>query len=272
MAASKNNAWPIVRVEFRREWGYTHAIMSLSRREFVTQTMAGIAVASVAFAARGATALTPTTPTHEAAMAFTLPELPYQKTALEPFMSAQTFDFHHGKHHQAYVTNLNKLIEGTDYAGKTLEQIILASAGDAAKAGIFNNAAQVWNHTFFWHSMKPGGGGKPTGELAAKIEKDFGSFEKFAEEFKTAGATQFGSGWAWLVLDNGTLKVTKTANAETPLTKGHTPILTLDVWEHAYYLDYQNRRPDFITTFLDKLVNWEFAASNFKAASSQKAA
>ncbi|MFN7185374.1 MAG: superoxide dismutase [Alphaproteobacteria bacterium] len=205
-------------------------------------------------------------------MAFTLPELPYKKTALEPFMSAQTFDFHYGKHHQAYVTNLNKLIEGTDFAGKTLEQIILASSGDAAKAGIFNNAAQVWNHTFFWHSMKPGGGGKPSGELAAKIEKDFGSYEKFAEEFKTAAAGQFGSGWAWLVLDNGTLKVSKTANAETPLTKGQTPILTLDVWEHAYYLDYQNRRPDFITTFLDKLANWEFAASNFKTANTQKAA
>ena len=187
-------------------------------------------------------------------------------------MSAQTFDFHYGKHHQAYVTNLNKLIEGTDFAGKTLEQIILASSGDAAKAGIFNNAAQVWNHTFFWHSMKPGGGGKPTGELAAKIEKDFGSYEKFAEEFKTAAAGQFGSGWAWLVLDNGALKVSKTSNAETPLTKGQTPILTLDVWEHAYYLDYQNRRPDFITTFLDKLVNWEFAASNFKTANTQKAA
>ena len=187
-------------------------------------------------------------------------------------MSAQTFDFHHGKHHQAYVTNLNKLIEGTDYANKTLEEIILASSGDAAKAGIFNNAAQVWNHTFFWNSMKPAGGGKPTGALAAAIEKDFGSFEKFVEEFKTAGATQFGSGWAWLVLDNGKLKVTKTANAETPMTKGQTALLTIDVWEHAYYLDYQNRRPDFIATFLDKLANWEFAASNYDTALTKQAA
>lgn len=206
-------------------------------------------------------------------MTFTLPDLPYAKNALEPYISAQTFDFHHGKHHQAYVTNLNKLIEGTDYEKLSLEEIILKSAGDASKAGIFNNSAQVWNHTFFWNSMKPAGGGKPTGELAAKIEKDFGSFDKFAEEFKNAGATQFGSGWAWLVLDkDGKLKVTKTANAELPMTKGETALLTIDVWEHAYYLDFQNRRPDFIATYLDKLANWEFAASNFANASAKKAA
>lgn len=206
-------------------------------------------------------------------MAFTLPELPYAANALEPHMSANTFSFHHGKHHAAYVTNLNKLIEGTDLATKSLEEIILASAGDAAKAGIFNNSAQVWNHTFFWNSMKPSGGGKPSGELAAKIEKDFGSYDKFVEEFKNAGATQFGSGWAWLVLDkDGTLKVVKTANAETPMTKGQIALLTIDVWEHAYYLDYQNRRPDFIATFLDKLANWDFAAANFKDASQKKAA
>lgn len=206
-------------------------------------------------------------------MTFTLPDLPYAKTALEPHISAQTFEFHHGKHHQAYVTNLNKLIEGTDLAGLSLEEIILKTAGDASKAGIFNNAAQVWNHTFFWNSMKPAGGGKPTGELASKIEKDFGSYDKFVEEFKAAGATQFGSGWAWLVADkDGALKVVKTANAELPMTKGQKALLTLDVWEHAYYLDYQNRRPDFIATFLDKLVNWDFAASNFAGASAQKAA
>jgi Fe-Mn family superoxide dismutase len=243
--------------------------MSLTRREFVTQAMAGVAVAAVAFPVSAASTLTPTP---EVIMPFTLSPLPYAKNALEPFMSAQTFDFHHGKHHQAYVTNLNKLIEGTDYASKTLEEIILASSGDAAKAGIFNNAAQVWNHTFFWNSMKPSGGGKPGGALAAQIEKDFGSYEKFVEEFKNAAATQFGSGWAWLVLDNGTLKVTKTANAETPMTKGQTALLTLDVWEHAYYLDYQNRRPDFIATFLDKLANWSFAASNYEAALAKKAA
>ena len=206
-------------------------------------------------------------------MPFTLPELPYAKNALEPFISAQTFDFHHGKHHNAYVVNLNKLLEGHEWASASLEDIILKSAGDVSKAGIFNNAAQIWNHTFFWHSMKPAGGGKPTGELASKIEKDFGSFEKFTEEFKNAGATQFGSGWAWLVLDtDGTLKVTKTANAELPMTKGQKALLTLDVWEHAYYLDFQNRRPDFIATFLEKLVNWEFAASNFTEAQQKKAA
>jgi Fe-Mn family superoxide dismutase len=202
----------------------------------------------------------------EADMTFTLPELPYAKDSLEPFMSAQTFDFHHGKHHNAYVTKLNEAVAGTDMASLSLEDIIQKTAGDAAKAGVFNNAAQIWNHTFFWNSMKPNGGGQPTGELAEQITKDFGSYEAFATEFKNAAATQFGSGWAWLVKTaDGTLAVRKTANAETPLTNGETPLLTLDVWEHAYYLDYQNRRPDFISTYLDKLVNWEFAAKNFAA-------
>lgn len=195
-------------------------------------------------------------------MTFTLPELPYAKNALEPHISANTLDFHHGKHHNAYVTNLNKLLEGSDLAGKTLEEVIMASAGDASKAGIFNNAAQIWNHTFYWHSMKPGGGGAPSGKIAEKITADFGTFDKFAEEFKTAGATQFGSGWAWLVLDGGKLKVTKTPNADLPMAHGQKAILTMDVWEHAYYLDFQNRRPDYIGTFLDKLVNWDFANAN----------
>jgi len=195
-------------------------------------------------------------------MTFTLPQLPYALNALEPHISQKTLEFHHGKHHQAYVTNLNKLLEGSDLAGKSLEEIILASAGDAAKAGIFNNAAQVWNHSFYWHSMKPGGGGAPTGKIAEKIAADFGSFEKFAEEFKNAGATQFGSGWAWLVLDGGKLKVTKTPNADLPMAHGQKAILTMDVWEHAYYIDYQNRRPDYIGTFLEKLVNWDFANAN----------
>jgi Fe-Mn family superoxide dismutase len=242
----------------------------ISRRSFIR---AGIAGATL-FAVSGNRAFaTPHLTTQEPHMPFTLPELPYAKNALEPFISAQTFDFHHGKHHNAYVVNLNKLLEGHEWASASLEDIILKSAGDASKAGIFNNAAQIWNHTFFWHSMKPAGGGKPTGELANKIEKDFGSFEKFAEELKNAGATQFGSGWAWLVLDtDGTLKVTKTANAELPMTKGQKALLTIDVWEHAYYLDFQNRRPDFIATFLDKLANWEFAASNFAEAQQKKAA
>ncbi len=201
-------------------------------------------------------------------MTFTLPELPYAQDALEPHMSANTLSFHHGKHHAAYVTNLNKLIVGTEFEKASLEEIILKSSGP-----IFNNAAQVWNHTFFWHSMKAVGGGNPSGELASKINEDFGSFDKFKEEFTTAATTQFGSGWAWLVLDkSGKLKIVKTANAETPLTSGDTALLTIDVWEHAYYLDFQNRRPDYIATFLGKIANWEFAAENYASAKKAKAA
>ena len=199
-------------------------------------------------------------------MAHTLPALPYALDALEPHISRSTLEFHHGKHHAAYVTNLNNLVAGTDLEGKSLEQTVQAVAGDASKAGVFNNAAQVWNHSFYWQCMKPGGGDRPTGALADKINADFGSFEAFVEQFKAAGATQFGSGWAWLVLDGGTLKITKTANADLPLAHGQTALLTMDVWEHAYYLDYQNRRPDYMTTFLEKLVNWEFVAANLAAA------
>lgn len=199
-------------------------------------------------------------------MSFTLPELPYAKDALLPHITPNTFDFHHGKHHNAYVVNLNNLIKDTDLADKSLEEIIMASAGKADKAGIFNNAAQVWNHTFYWHSMKPNGGGKPSGDLAAKIDADFGSYDAFVTEFKNAGATQFGSGWAWLVLDGGKLKVTKTANADLPMAHGQIALLTVDVWEHAYYLDFQNRRPDYLTTFLEHLVNWDFVAENLKKA------
>lgn len=195
-------------------------------------------------------------------MTFTLPELPYAPNALEPHISANTLSFHHGKHHQAYVTNLNNLVKDTPMVGASLEQVIMDSAKDPSKAGIFNNAAQVWNHTFYWNSMKPAGGGAPSGKLAEKIVADFGSFDAFKEAFKQAGATQFGSGWAWLVLDGGTLKVTKTGNADLPMVHGQKALLTMDVWEHAYYLDFQNRRPDYITTFLDKLVNWDFAAKN----------
>jgi Fe-Mn family superoxide dismutase len=199
-------------------------------------------------------------------MAHQLPALPYSLDALEPHISARTLEFHHGKHHAAYVTNLNNLVAGSELADHSLEDTILAVAGDASKAGVFNNAAQVWNHTFYWQGMKPGGGGAPSGELAAKIDADFGSFDAFKEQFKAAGATQFGSGWAWLVLDNGTLKITKTGNADLPLAHGQKALLTMDVWEHAYYLDYQNRRPDYMTTFLDKLVNWDFVAANLAAA------
>lgn len=198
---------------------------------------------------------------NEASM-FTLPPLPYAQDALAPHISANTLSFHYGKHHQAYVTNLNNLVKDTPLAGATLEEVIMASAKDPAKAGIFNNAAQVWNHTFYWNSMKPNGGGTPKGELAKKIDADFGGFDKFKEAFKQAGITQFGSGWAWLVLDGGKLKITKTGNADLPMVHGQKALLTMDVWEHAYYLDYQNKRPDYITTFLDKLVSWEFAEKN----------
>ncbi len=199
-------------------------------------------------------------------MAHQLPELPYSLDALEPHISRSTLEFHYGKHHAAYVTNLNNLVAGSDLEAKSLEDTILAVAGDATKAGIFNNAAQVWNHSFYWQGMKANGGGVPTGALAARIDADFGSFDAFKEQFKSAGATQFGSGWAWLVLDNGVLKVTKTPNADLPLAHGQKALLTMDVWEHAYYLDYQNRRPDYMTTFLDKLVNWDFVAANLAAA------
>lgn len=197
-------------------------------------------------------------------MAFELPALPFAEDALEPYYSARTLSFHHGKHHKAYVDNLNKLVAGTELESKSLEEIILAAAGDPAKAGVFNNAAQVWNHTFFWHCMKPGGGGKPAGDLAARIDAAFGSYEKFAEQFKAAAVGRFGSGWGWLVLEGGELKIVSTPNAETPLAKGQKALLTVDVWEHAYYLDYQNRRPDFVQAFLDHLVNWDFVAENLK--------
>jgi len=198
-------------------------------------------------------------------MAFTLPEIPYAPNALEPHITANTISFHHGKHHQTYVNNLNNLIQGTALENEALEYIIKATAGDGSKAGVFNNAAQVWNHTFYWHSMAPNGGGEPTGAIKAKIDEDFGSYAAFKEAFKTAGATQFGSGWAWLVLEEGKLKITKTSNADTPMVHGQKALLTADVWEHAYYLDYQNRRPDYLEIFLNHLVNWDFANQNLQA-------
>ncbi len=200
-------------------------------------------------------------------MAFVQEPLPFDINALEPHgMKAETFEYHYGKHHKAYVDNLNKLVEGTELADKSLEEVIKVSFKDSSKAGIFNNAAQVWNHTFFWNSLKPAGGGAPTGELAAKIDKDFGSLDKFKEEFSNAAATQFGSGWSWLIDDGGTLKVIKTPNAENPLAHGKKALLTLDVWEHAYYIDYKNARPAFIKNYLEQLVNWDFAAENLAKA------
>lgn len=198
-------------------------------------------------------------------MAYELPPLPFGYSDLEPHISAKTFEFHHDKHHAAYVTNYNNLVKDTPMDSMSLEEVIKATAGDASKVGIFNNAAQAWNHTFYWNCLKPNGGGAPTGDLANKINADFGSFDAFKEQFKQAGATQFGSGWAWLVLDNGALKVTKTLNADNPLTQGQKPLLTMDVWEHAYYIDYQNRRPDYIGTFMDKLINWDFVAQQMAA-------
>lgn len=195
-------------------------------------------------------------------MAIVLPSLPYEANALEPFISANTLGFHHGKHHQTYVTNTNNLIKGTDLEDASLEKIVLSSANNAEKVGLFNNAAQVWNHTFYWNSMKKGGGGAPSGAIAKKIDEDFGSYDAFAEAFKNAGLTQFGSGWAWLVLKDGKLQIMKTANGDTPMAHGFIAILTVDVWEHAYYLDYQNKRADYLDVFLKSLVNWDFANAN----------
>ena len=195
-------------------------------------------------------------------MAISLPELPFAKDALAPVISANTLDFHYGKHHKAYVDNLNKLIAGTDLEKKSLEEIIKIAAPDPAKAGIFNNAAQIWNHSFYWQCLKKSGGGAPTGAIAAKINSVWGSYDKFVEELKNAGATQFGSGWAWLILDGNQLKITKTANADTPLAHGQKPLLTIDVWEHAYYLDYQNRRPDYIAAVIQNLISWDFVNAN----------
>jgi superoxide dismutase, Fe-Mn family len=191
-------------------------------------------------------------------MAIILPELPYAKDALAPYISANTIDFHYGKHHQTYVVNVNKLIAGTDLESADLETIIRKTGGDTSKTGIFNNAAQVWNHTFYWHCLKPGGGGVPGGAVAALITKAFGGYEQFAADFKNAGLTQFGSGWAWLVLQGDDLKIVKTGNADTPLAHGQKPLLTVDVWEHAYYLDYQNRRADYLNAVVDRLINWDF--------------
>jgi Fe-Mn family superoxide dismutase len=194
-----------------------------------------------------------------------LPKLPYEKNALAPYISEKTVTFHYEKHHQGYVNNLNNLISGTNLEGKSLEEIIKISHADKTKSGIFNNAAQIWNHTFYWHSMKPNGGGKPGGAMLQKIEADFGSYENFVSEFKNAGTTQFGSGWAWLILEKDKLKVTKTSNAENPLNNSATKaLLTMDVWEHAYYLDCQNARPAYIDNFLNHLLNWDFAANNLK--------
>jgi Fe-Mn family superoxide dismutase len=195
-------------------------------------------------------------------MPFELPTLPWTSDALEPHLSAKTIGFHHGKHHATYINNLNNLVEGSSLAEKSLEEIIKETAGDSSKAGIFNNAAQAWNHDFFWKSMKAGGGGEPRGKLLQAINDSFGGYAEFREQFAAKAATLFGSGWTWLVADGGKLEIVQTPGAGNPMTAGKTPLLTIDVWEHAYYLDYQNRRPDFISAFLGNLLNWDFAEQN----------
>jgi Fe-Mn family superoxide dismutase len=195
----------------------------------------------------------------EIAVQFELPPLPYAKNALAPHISEETLEFHYGKHHQAYMTNLKGLLEGKPEASKSLEEIIKDSSG-----GVFNNAAQVWNHSFFWNCMKPGGGGKPTGELATMIDRDFGGYDKFREQFAKTCVTQFGSGWGWLIEDGGKLALMQTSNADLPMKHGKKALLTIDVWEHAYYIDYRNLRPKFVETVIDNLLNWDFAAQNLK--------
>jgi Fe-Mn family superoxide dismutase len=190
-------------------------------------------------------------------MAFELPPLPYAQDALAPHISAETLEYHYGKHHQTYVTNLNKLVEGTEFENASLEDVILKSDG-----GLFNNSAQVWNHTFYWNSMSPSGGGAPSGEVADAINSAFGSYDEFKAKFAEAATTQFGSGWAWLVDSGSGLEIMKTSNADLPMKHGSKALLTIDVWEHAYYIDFRNARPNYISTFLDSLVNWDFVAQN----------
>lgn len=222
------------------------------RRQFLSTSLGLLAAASLGSLARPAQAASP----------IVLPALPYAENALNPVISANTIGFHYGKHHKAYVDNLNKLIAGSDLADLPLEKIITAVAGKADKTAIFNNAAQTWNHTFYWHSLRPNGGGEPPAALKQRIETSFGSVDALKKELATAATGQFGSGWAWLVADGDKLKVVKTGNADVPLTAGLKPLLTIDVWEHAYYLDYQNRRADYVNAVLDKLINWEFALKN----------
>ncbi len=194
---------------------------------------------------------------------FILPELPYRKDDFVPHFSAETFDYHYSKHHQAYVTNLNNLLQNNQILQKkSLEEIIISSSTNQSEVAIFNNAAQIWNHSFFWHSIKPQGGGKPSGQILKRINQDFGSYENFVTEFKQIAVSQFGSGWAWLVDNNGKLQIIKTSNAETPITKSIKPLLTCDVWEHSYYINYRNNRPDYISAFIDHMINWQFVEEN----------
>jgi Fe-Mn family superoxide dismutase len=231
-------------------------------RRSLLQATAGVLVAGLveapAGAADGAAAQT-TTP-------FTLAPLPYADNALDPVISANTLGYHYGKHHRAYVDNLNKLVAGTELAALPLEQVIATARGKPERLGIYNNAAQAWNHAFYWRSLRPGGGGEPPATLKPRIEAAFGSVDACRKEIASAATTQFGSGWAWLVEDDGKLAVVKTGNADSPLTQGQRPLLTIDVWEHAYYLDYQNQRADYVNAVLERLLNWEFALENLARA------
>jgi Fe-Mn family superoxide dismutase len=232
---------------------------TVSRRDFVA---GAVAAAAASASARAAASPAPLQATGAPSM-IELPKLPWGESDLAPHISQETISFHYGKHHKAYVDNTNRMVTGTELATASLEEIVKATAGKADKKGLFNNAAQVWNHTFYWKSLHPKGGGQPTGALLDRVKSDFGDFAKLKEELQKAAVTQFGSGWAWLVLEGGKLKVEQTPNADTPLTSpGKKPLLTIDVWEHAYYVDYRNRRPDYVTAVLDKLINWEFAAAN----------
>jgi Fe-Mn family superoxide dismutase len=238
-------------------WMREVAVRSFSTGSITRRRLIGgaLAVGSLASVLGSRTAFT------QARAPFSLPPLPYPEDALAPVISSTTIGFHYGKHHKAYVDNLNRLIAGTDLADKSLEDIVKTTAGDASRVAIFNNAAQDWNHTFYWNSMRPNGGGTPNGAIADRIKDSFGDYTKFREEFANAAITQFGSGWAWLVQgQDKKLTVVKTANADTPMARGTACLLTCDVWEHAYYLDYQNRRPDYVNAWLDKLVNWDFAS------------
>ncbi|MDS4069122.1 MAG: superoxide dismutase [Candidatus Competibacter sp.] len=232
----------------------------LNRRRFLTTLLAGSAALAL-----GDLALPRATRAAAASGPFTLSPLPYPEDALSPTISAQTIGFHYGKHHQGYVNKLNELVAGTPLADQSLEAVVMVTSGKADQVAVFNNAAQVWNHAFYWNSLRPKGGGKPGGALAELIDKSFGGFDQFKTEFAKAATSQFGSGWAWLVRDGDKLIVTKTGNADTPVAHGQKPLLTIDVWEHAYYLDYQNRRADYVAAVLDKLINWDFAAQNLAA-------
>lgn len=232
-------------------------VSPLTRRSFI-----GMAAGAVAAFRCGTVRAADAAPA-----AFTLPALPYGQDALAPVISAQTLSFHYGKHHQGYVNTLNKLAQGTPFAGKPLEEVVKATAGQAAHTALFNNAAQIWNHTFYWQSLSPKGGGEPPAALLTAIQASFGSLDACKTALTEAALTQFGSGWAWLVAEKGQLKAVKTPNAETPLTQaGVTPLLTIDVWEHAYYLDWQNRRADYVKAVIGERLNWAFAAENFARA------